>query len=310
MKYVIDTDPGHDDFFAILYAMRRLDVIGMTTVFGNSTVENTTRNAMRISEVAKFDVPVAMGAGKPIVGDFVVSAIHGNDGLEGGKSIPQAERNVDPRSAVKYLLETARAHAGNLSLIVLGPMTNIALALRVEPRLAEWISEISFMGGSTGTGNVTAFAEANIWKDPEAAQMVLSSGIPLRMAGLNLTGQARLSQAHAERLAKAGTNIGSHAAQILTFYLTQHSARYQRPDAPMHDPSAVISLVQPDLFEFRDTAVSVELVSPRLRGMTICDMREIDPFPGEVLPTPNVKVGVRVDGPACVEAMIEAILEY
>ncbi|MEO9821913.1 MAG: nucleoside hydrolase [Paracoccaceae bacterium] len=310
MKYIIDTDPGHDDFFAILYAARRLDVIGLTTVFGNSTVENTTQNALRICDLAKLDIPVAMGAGKPIVGNFVVSPIHGNDGLEGGKSIPSTNRDMDPRGAVQYLIEMARAHAGNLSLIVLGPMTNIALALRVEPKLAEWISEISFMGGSTGTGNVTAFAEANVWKDPEAAQMVLASGIPLRMAGLNLTGQARLSQAHADQMAKAGTKIGGHAAQILTFYLKQHSARYRRPDAPMHDPSAVISLVHPDLFEFRDTAVSVELVSPALRGMTICDMREIDPFPGETLPKPNVKVGVRADGPACVEAMIEAILEY
>ncbi|MEP2782562.1 MAG: nucleoside hydrolase [Pseudoruegeria sp.] len=310
MKYIIDTDPGHDDFFAILYAMRRLDVIGLTTVFGNSTVENTTRNAMRICDLAEFEIPVVMGAGMPIVGDFVVSAIHGNDGLEGGKSIPQAVRSVDPRSAVSFLIEMARVHAGNLSLIVLGPMTNIALALRIEPKLAEWISEISFMGGSTGTGNVTAFAEANIWKDPEAAQMVLNSGIPLRMAGLNLTGQARLSQAHVDRLAKAGTKVGSHAARILAFYLKQHSARYMRPDAPMHDPSAVVSLVHPDLFAFRDTPVSIELASPQLRGMTICDMRDIEPFPGEILPMPNVKVGVHVDGPASVEAMIEAILEY
>lgn len=310
MKYIIDTDPGHDDFFAILYAARRLDLIGLTTVFGNSTVDNTTRNALRICDLAELDIPVAMGAGKPIVGDFVVSAIHGNDGLEGGKSIPQTTRAADQRSAVEYLIEMARTHAGNLSLIALGPLTNIALAIRVEPRLAEWVSEISFMGGSTGTGNVTSFAEANIWKDPEAAQMVLASGIPLRMAGLNLTGQARLSQAHVERLAQAGTGIGSHAAQILAFYLQQHSSRYTRLDAPMHDPTAVISLVHPELFKFRDTPVTVELVSPQLRGMTICDMREIQPFAREILPAPNVKVGVHVDGPACVEAMIEAILEY
>jgi len=310
MKYIIDTDPGHDDFFAILYAMRRLDVIGLTTVFGNSTVANTTQNALRICDVAQLEVPVAMGAGEPLVGDFVVSAIHGNDGLEGGRSIPQTERVADPRNAVDYLIEMGRTHAGNLSLIVLGPMTNIALALRIEPKLSEWISEISFMGGSTATGNVTAFAEANIWKDPEAAQMVLGSGIPLRMAGLNLTTQARLSQVHVDRLADAGTSIGSHASEILAFYLTQHSARYVRPDGPMHDPSAVISLVHPELFEFRDTAVFVELSSPQLRGMTVCDMREIEPFPGEVLPTPNVKVGVRLDGPACVDAMIAAILEY
>jgi len=310
MKYIIDTDPGHDDFFAILYAMRRLDVIGLTTVFGNSTVANTTQNALRICDAAQFDIPVAMGAEGPIVGDFVVSAIHGNDGLEGGKSIPQTEREADPRSAVEFLIEMGRRHSGALSLIVLGPMTNIALALRHEPKLAEWISEISFMGGSTGTGNVTPFAEANVWKDPEAAQIVLTSGIPLRMAGLNLTNQARLSQEHVDRLGMAGTKIGTYASEILGFYLKQHSARYKHPDGPMHDPSAVISLVQPDLFKFRDTFVSIELASPQLRGMTICDMREIAPFPGEVLPAPNVKVGVHLDGPACVNAMIEAILEY
>ncbi|ETX11866.1 ribonucleoside hydrolase [Marinomonas ushuaiensis DSM 15871] len=310
MKYIIDTDPGHDDFFAILYAIRRLDVVGLTTVFGNSTVDNTTQNALRICDLAQSDVPVAIGAGKPIVGDFVVSAIHGNDGLQGGKSIPQTERKADPRSAVEFLIEMGRAHAGSLSLIVLGPMTNIALALRIEPKLADWISEISFMGGATATGNVAAFAEANVWKDPEAAQMVLSSGIPLRMAGLNLTNQARLSQTQVDQLANAGTKIGQHASEILAFYLKQHSARYTHPDGPMHDPCAVISLVHPELFKFRDTAVSVELASPQLRGMTICDMREIAPFPGEVLPEPNVKVGVQLDGPACVDAMIEAILEY
>lgn len=130
------------------------------------------------------------------------------------------------------------------------------------------------------------------------------------MAGLSLTGQSRLSHVHADQMAKAGTVIGDHAVQILSFYLKQHSARYRRTDVPMHDPSAVISLAHPDLFEIRDTNVRVELVSPAVRRKTICDMREIDPFPGETLPKPSVKVGVHVDVTACVEAMIEAILEY
>src|SRR5215470_9786809 len=168
-KILIDCDPGHDDAVAILFAARHLNLIGVTTVHGNNTVENTARNALAIMELAGIDVPLAMGCAGPLAQTRVGAApVHGKSGLDGAE-LPEPKRQRVPAHAVDFIIDMASRHRRELVLASIGPETNVALALRREPRLAGWLREITVMGGSTGTGNITAAAEFNIYCDPEAA---------------------------------------------------------------------------------------------------------------------------------------------
>src|SRR5262249_52678702 len=167
-KILIDCDPGHDDAVALLFAARHLDLIGVTTVHGNHTVENTTRNALAIMELAGIDVPLAMGCAGPLAQKRVGAApVHGKGGLDGAE-LPKPQRQPVAAHAVDFIIEMASRHRGELVLASIGPETNVALALRREPRLAGWLREITVMGGSTGAGNITAVAEFNTFLDPLA----------------------------------------------------------------------------------------------------------------------------------------------
>ena len=166
-KILIDCDPGHDDAVAILYAARHLDLIGITTCHGNNTIENVTRNALSILTLADLDIPVAMGCSAPVAGPPVQPASsHGKSGLD-GTDLPEPDRSPIAQHAVDFILEAASRHRGELVLAVIGPATNVALAMKREPRLA-WLREITVLGGSTHSGNITPAAEFNVWADPEA----------------------------------------------------------------------------------------------------------------------------------------------
>src|SRR3954447_5482402 len=186
-KILIDCDPGHDDAVAILFAARHLDLVAVTTVHGNTSLANTTRNALAVLELAGIDVPVAAGCSEPLVqGPGHAGHIHGKTGLDAA-DIPAQTRRPIEMHPVNLIMELALRHRSELVVALIGPETNFAVALKREPRLRQWVREVTIMGGSTGLGNITPVAEFNIHSDPEAASVVFDSGIPIRMVGYNVT---------------------------------------------------------------------------------------------------------------------------
>lgn len=309
---IIDCDPGHDDAMAILFAARHFRLIGLTTVFGNASVAATTRNALGLCALARLPVPVAVGMAGPIRSASVSGAhIHGGSGLDGA-TLPEPVSAPIDQNAITFIIEQARAMPGELVLAALGPLTNVAMALRLEPRLAGWLKGITLMGGSTGTGNITSHAEFNAYCDPEAMAVVFDAGVPISMVGLNVTRQAGIDQGHIDRLRHAGGPVARTFADLLDFYLQRTRQVYQRNTASMHDPCALLGLVAPELIVNQDMHVHVELASAQLRGMTACDLRDFNqPMrAARGQKAPNAKVAISMDGAAAVDRVIEVLLGY
>ncbi len=300
---VLDCDPGHDDAIALLYAARHLDVLAITTVFGNASVAQTTRNALRICALGGVDVPVAQGCGGPLLERILGTGFHGETGLDGAASLPEPHRAPLGDHAAQVIIEIARRRPSEVTLVATGPLTNIALALRLEPRLAGWLCGISIMGGSTDIGNETAFAETNVARDPEAADIVFSSTAPVRMAGLNLTRQARIDDRIIRRLRGADAPVPIAVADMLAFYLSRYCERDGSTDLPMHDPTAVLALVRPDLIQYRSLPVCVQLAPNELRGMTAFDLRGF----GGTAAGREILVGMSIDGAAAVSHVFDTI---
>jgi inosine-uridine nucleoside N-ribohydrolase len=310
---LIDCDPGHDDAVALLFAARHLDLVGITTVHGNSSLENTTRNALALMELAGLDIPVARGCAGPLVGSATYAPnIHGKSGLDGA-TLPEPKRRVVAEHAVDFIIARAERHRGELVVAVVGPQTNLALALRREPRLAQWLREITVMGGSTTTGNVTPAAEFNIWCDPEAAAAVFASGIPVRMVGLNVTRRTGFSSADVERLRASGRRVAAVLADLLAFYLARQREAFGLDLAPMHDVCAIAPYAFPDLIRYGETAVQVELAGALTRGMTVCDLRALRPdtrLPARLAAASNAQVALEADSRLLIDRVIETILTY
>jgi len=312
-RLLIDCDPGHDDAMAILYAARHLNLVAITTVFGNTSLENATRNALGICTLAGIDVPVAAGMSEPLVAARSSAAdIHGKSGLDGAV-LPAATRAPDARHAVQVIIDEARAHPGQLTLAPIGPLTNIAVALKTEPRLAGWLKGITLMGGSTTVGNITAMAEFNVYCDPEAAAVVFASGVPIHMAGLNVTRQAGIGPEHVARLQATGGPVGRCFAGLLGFYLARTREIFGLTHASMHDPCALLLLVRPELITHQHAHVHIELASPQLRGMTACDLRRVNAGAARTVhhnAAPNAHVAVAIEGAAAVDDVIRTLIEY
>jgi inosine-uridine nucleoside N-ribohydrolase len=302
-KLLIDCDPGHDDAVAILFAARQLDLVGLTTVHGNNSIENTTRNALAVLEIAGIDVPLAKGSGEPLAQPRAASAaVHGKGGLDGA-DLPEPRRKPLAAHAVDFLIDMASRHRGDLVLAAIGPETNVALALRREPRLKEWLREITIMGGSTDRGNITPAAEFNIRCDPEAAWVVFNSGIPIRMAGLNVTRRTGFTSADIARMRASGRNVANVAADLLDFYLARQRER-RGTIAPMHDVCAIVPYVDTSLMTYEQARVDIELTGTHTRGMTVCDLG------GGERPAPNARVAVAVDSRRLIDLVIGTLLTY
>ena len=305
-KILIDCDPGHDDAMAILFAARHLDLVGITTVHGNSTVENTTRNALAILELAGIDVPLAAGCADPLAQKRPARTRNDFDVVE----LPAPARRPLDTHAVEFLIEMAHRHRGELVLAAIAPQTNIALALRREPRLKDWLREITIMGGSTGLGNVTAAAEFNIHCDPEAAWAVFHSGARIRMVGLNVTRPTVFDEADIARLKGSGRKIAGMIADLISAYLARQREWRAVDVAPMHDVCAVIPYVEDGLIEYELARVEIELAGTHTRGMTVCDLRHgRPPVTREGLPS-NALVAVDAKGRALVDRVIATLLSY
>ena len=296
-KIILDVDPGHDDAIAILLAARHLDMLGITTVSGNQTIEKVTTNALKVLELAGLtDVTVAKGMAGPLISEPLHAAIiHGETGLDGA-DLPEPTTPLDPRHAVEFIVETVRSQGG-VTLVPTGPLSNIGSALRRAPDIVDCIQEISLMGGSMVGGNVTAAAEFNIYCDPEAAHIVFSSGVPIKMSGLNITWQAAATAERRERFRNLGNHTGQVAAAWLDFFSGQVKAVFNLDGGSLHDAVAVAWLIDPTLIGSQRMHVAVELKGDLTRGMTVCDQR-CPVHSGEGVlhrHPPNVEVGLELD---------------
>jgi inosine-uridine nucleoside N-ribohydrolase len=310
-KILIDCDPGHDDAVAILYAARHCDLVGVTTTHGNNTLDNVTHNALSVLTLAGLDVPLAKGCAEPIAGNRIDPAnAHGKTGLD-GTELPQPDRSPIDQHAVDFLIDTARQHNGELVLAVIGPATNVAMAIKREPRFAGWLREITVMGGSTGLGNITPVAEFNCWADPEASSVMYQCGAPIRMVGYNVTSRTGTNESDIARLRTGGT-VAGHIANLLEFYLGKQRAYFGLNIAPMHDVCTVVPYVHPDMLTYRHCNVQVELKGTLTRGMTVCDLRTLTDE-GKAMRgsgDANAQVAVESDARRLIDHVVETILTY
>jgi len=294
---LLDCDPGHDDAIAILLALGsdELELRGVTTVAGNQTLEKTTANAIRVLELAgRGEIPVAAGAGRPLVREPRVAAdVHGETGLD-GPDLPPPQAEPSPQHAVDFLAERIQG----TTLVATGPLTNVALLLARHPEAKP--ERLVLMGGAIAEGNVTPAAEFNIWADPEAAQRVFSSGLDVTMVGLDVTHQALVNAEHARQLREAG-RIGEVVAELLEFYGGFHRATYGWDGSPIHDAVAVADVIDPTLLEVERLNVRIDTESELCRGRTVVDLWRRTGL------EPTANVAVAIDAERFVNLLLERL---
>jgi purine nucleosidase len=300
---LLDCDPGHDDAMAILLALAspELEVLGITTVHGNQTLDKTTANALRVLELAgRTDIPVAAGAERPLVGESAVAAdVHGESGLDGPELADPVTAPVEAH-AVDFLAATLFDAPAPVTLVPTGPLTNVALLLARHPRAAERIERIVLMGGAIAEGNVTPAAEFNVWADAEAAARVFGSGLDVTMIGLDVTHRALLTPAHAARLRESG-RVGAFVADLHGFYARFHADVYAWDGAPVHDALAVAHVIRGDLVRTERRNVEIDCASALCRGRTVVDLWRRTGRPE------NAWVGVDVDAGAFLDLLVARI---
>jgi len=294
---VIDCDPGHDDAIAILLALAspEVELLGVTTVAGNQILEKTTRNALKVLELAgRADVPVAAGADRPLRRTLRTAAhVHGETGLD-GPDLPEPAATAVPEHAADLLGELLEP---GVVLVPTGPLTNVARLLQQHPQATE---RIVWMGGAIAEGNTTPAAEFNAYVDPEAARIVFESGIPVTMIGLDITHKALFDSSHAERLRGAG-RCGKAVAELADFFLEFHRQRYRFDGAPIHDAMAVAHVIDPTLVETIECNISIETRSEFCDGRTVVDRWVVTDLPR------NAHAGIDVDAERFLELLVERI---
>jgi len=305
-KIIIDCDPGHDDAIALLLAAHseELEILGVTTVAGNSELENTTRNARKILDYAGVtDVDVYAGCAKPMMRNLyrlTGAIIHGEDGL-GGPSIPAPVTPVKEEHAVDFIIRTLRASAERVILVPTGPLTNIATALIKAPDIKNKIEKIIIMGGAVyDPGNVTSSAEFNIYLDPEAAKIVFSSGCETYLISLDVTMKAVFCEEDIEALRKQGDKISDIVAQLLDFFAGTHVEHFGFKACPIHDALCIGVLLDEKLVEFEHTFLDVSVNDPLTMGETVADLW------GVTGNEPNCYIATKVNR----EAFVKMIQDY
>ncbi|XVF40923.1 hypothetical protein PTKIN_Ptkin01aG0239800 [Pterospermum kingtungense] len=314
-KIIIDTDPGIDDAMAIFLALRspEVEVIGLTTIFGNVYTTLATRNALHLLEVAgRTDIPVAEGSHVTItkgtklrIADFV----HGADGL-GNQDFPPPKGKPIDMSAAAFLVEQTNLYPGHVTVVALGPLTNIALAIQLDPSFTKNVGQIVLLGGAFAVnGNVNPAAEANIFGDPDAADIVFTSGADVLAVGINVTHQVVMTDADRDILASSTGEFAQYLCKILGVYFDYHHDVYSTKGVYLHDPTTVLAAINPSLITYMEGAVRVQ-TNGITRGLTILYNKqkrfaEVTEWSDQ----PTVKVAVTVDAPAVLKMVMERLMD-
>ena len=300
---ILDCDPGHDDALAMILAAHNpaLKLLGITTVSGNGGITKVTLNARRVATLARINVPIAEGAGKSILGAFEeANDIHGESALDGAE-LPTPSMELSELHAVDLIAKLIHASSEPVTLVATGPLTNVALFLKMYPDLKSRIKEIVFMGGSASRGNRTPYAEFNIWMDPEAADVVLRSGLALTMCGLDVTHQALVTSKVFTRLQEIGTPLSETIIGLLKFFAKTYDEVFEMPDPPLHDPVAIALLIDRTVVKSRFVNVQVELNGTLTRGATVVDIY------GRLGESANCNVALELDSDKFWDMMLDAI---
>ena len=304
-RVILDCDPGHDDAMAILLAAASpgIELVGITTVAGNQTLDKTTLNARRVCSVAGItDVPIAAGAERPLVREpEVASAIHGESGLD-GPEWPAPTVETEGRDAIELI--AGAATEGPLTVIAVGPLTNVATALQRRPELAGQLSRVVLMGGAIGLGNRTPSAEFNVWFDPEAAEIVFRSGVPITMVPLEVTHRALATRERLAGIEELDTPVARMAVALMRFFASTYERVFGFQAPAVHDPCAVAWVVDPSVVPTQAMHVAVETRSELCRGRTDCDVYGIRAG------APNALVGVDLEADRFWSLMRGALATY
>lgn len=298
---ILDGDPGHDDAIAWMLAASSplLDIRAVTSVSGNQTIEKTTYNARRVCTLLGITAPIAMGRPRPLIAESMnAPSVHGQSGLD-GPVLPEPDMELCGLTAVELMAKTLRESEMPVTLVPTGPLTNVASLLLAHPELKPKIAEISLMGGGIAHGNWTAAAEFNILVDPEAADIVFRSGLPIVMSSLDVTLKALIFPEDFERIRAVGNHVAQVVADWLEFFYEFHR-KLGYAGAPVHDAVAVAVLLRPELLETRALHVQVETQGEYCRGMTI----------GSARTTPNARVNVGIDRKGFADLLVEAVAAY
>jgi purine nucleosidase len=291
-RVIVDCDPGVDDAIALLMAIAspELEILGITTVAGNVPLALTQKNARKICELAKRpDLRVYAGCPRPILRSLATAEeVHGTMGLEGAE-LPEPILPLQSQHGVDFLIETLIHASEPITLAMLGPLTNLAIALVKAPQIRDHIQEVVIMGGAMTYGNVTPSAEFNFYVDPHAAQIVFTSGMTLRLIGLDVTHQTIATPERLATIRAVGDPIGVTAASLLSHYSAHDIQRYGFEGAPLHDPCVIAYLLKPELFQACDRFVEIETISEQSIGRTIVDWWQSTPNP------PNAKIISAID---------------
>mgnify|MGYP000545670331 FL=1 len=304
-KILLDCDPGHDDAVAMMLAWGNpsIELLGVTTVGGNQTLDKVTRNALSVATVVGMhDVPIAAGCRLPLVRPVEIAPdVHGDSGLD-GVELPEPAVQLDPRHGVDLIIETIMSNEpGTVTLVPTGPLTNIAMAARKEPRIVERVQEVVLMGGGYHVGNWSPVAEFNIKVDPEAAHIVFNEKWPIVMVGLDLTHQALATDEVAERIAAVPGSVSQFTLGLFTFFRKAYQDAQGFEFPPVHDPCTLAYLIDPTIVETVKVPVDVELNGSLTTGMTVADFRA--PAPEDC----HTKVATRLDAPRFWGLVVDAI---
>jgi purine nucleosidase len=307
-KVIIDLDTGIDDALAMVYALHspELEILGFTTCFGNHEVKTTTQNTLRVLELLKKEhIPVISGADKPLFRKELkgkATYIHGEDGL-GNVNLPEPRTLPLQEHAVDFITRTVNEHPNAVTIIILGTLTNLALSLMKDPSLAHKVKNVVIMGGAVlCPGNVTPVAEANIYADPEAAEFVFSSGIPITLVGLDVTMKTLLPRNYIEEWRKLDTPLNKFLVDITTFYINAYSNFYPSINGcALHDPLAIGVVIDPSFVKTESMYIQVDTEGEISKGRTIPDLR-----PGH--PKPNMEVCVEVDSARFLDHFVNRLL--
>ncbi|HAT1575118.1 TPA: pyrimidine-specific ribonucleoside hydrolase RihA [Raoultella ornithinolytica] len=308
LPIILDCDPGHDDAIAMVLALAspEFDVKAITASAGNQTPDKTLRNVLRmLTLLGRQNIPVAGGARKPLMRELIIAEnVHGESGLD-GPALPEPDFAPQNCTAVELMAKTLRESPQPVTIVATGPQTNVALLLNSHPELHDKIARIVMMGGAMVLGNWQPAAEFNIYVDPEAAEIVFQSGIPVVMAGLDVTHRAQIHGLDIERFRQVGNPVATIVAELLDFFMEYHKdAKWGFTGAPLHDPCTIAWLLKPELFTSVERWVGVETQGKYTQGMTVVDYYFLT---GK---QPNTTVLLDIDRERFVDLLVERLAFY